>query len=104
MLAEGAEVSVVDCVFVAFTGVVDIGFDAAAAALVTGVAGGARLVSSSQSITSSVTAAAGAAGVDFTVGTDLDDAGAAEAAVEVDEARLASDSCRRATRSAFLPV
>lgn len=85
-------------VVVGGTGAAEGGFDGAD--VVTGVVA-APLVSSSQSMTSSVTT--GAASVAFVVVFGLD-VGGTEAAVEVDEARLASSSCRRATRSAFLPV
>ncbi len=74
------------------------GFDAAVVLM--GVAR-ALLVSSSQSMTSSVTGEA--AGAVFLVVIDFK-AGATGPAVEVEEARFASSSCRRATNSAFLPV
>ena len=62
------------------------------------------LVSSSQSMTSSGTAGvAGLAGVGFVVVVDLG-AEATGEALEVDELRLRSASCKRAIRSAFLPV
>lgn len=97
VIVEGAEVSA-GFVFVSGLGATDVGFEGAV-----GVAGGATalLASSSQSITSSGTA--GVAGAGFVVVVDLG-AEATEAALEVDELRFRSASCRRAIRSAFLPV
>lgn len=90
-------------VFASGLGATDAGFGGAVWVAGTAAAVGvaAVVVSSSQSITSSC--AAGGAGAGFVVGVDLG-ADALEVAPEIDELRLVSASCRRAIRSAFLPV